>query len=100
MASATFEAIESSILLSHILLYSCECVCGYYIKLSYSLRYSWISEVLEEASTAIVPIHRIKQKETLEYGGSCGVLWSDKKVYKAFLIYSGTNTKLILYNYG
>ena len=44
---------------------------------------------LEEDSTAIIPIHRIRAKETLEYGGSCTVLWSNKKVYKAFLISSG-----------
>ena len=44
---------------------------------------------LEEDSTAIVPVNRIKDKEELEYGGSCSVLWSNKKVYKAFLICSG-----------
>ena len=44
---------------------------------------------LEEDSTAIVPVNRIKDKEEFEYGGSCAVLWSNKKVYKAFLICSG-----------
>ena len=44
---------------------------------------------LEEDATAIVPVHRIQQKETLEYGGSCGVVWNNKKVYKGFLICSG-----------
>ena len=44
---------------------------------------------LEEQSTAIVPIARVQEKETLEYGGSCAVKWRNKKVYKGFLIYSG-----------
>jgi len=50
---------------------------------------------LEEDSTAIVPVQRIQQKETLEYGGSCAILWSNKKVYKAFLICSGI--QIVLY---
>lgn len=45
---------------------------------------------LEEDSTSIVPVQRIQQKDALEYGGSCGVMWSNKKVYKAFLICSGS----------
>ena len=44
---------------------------------------------LEEDVTSIVPVQRIQRKEILEYGGSCGVVWSNKKVYKAFLICSG-----------
>ena len=39
---------------------------------------------LEEDATAIIPVHRIQKKETLEYGGLCGVVWSNKKVYKGF----------------
>lgn len=44
---------------------------------------------LEEDSTSIVPLWRIEDKENLEYGGSCRVVWSNKKVYKAFLICTG-----------
>ena len=44
---------------------------------------------IEVDSTVIIPVYRIKEKETLEFGGSCTVVWSNKKVYKAFLISSG-----------
>ena len=44
---------------------------------------------LDENSTAIVPVNLIQKKETLEYGGTCGVVWSYKKVYNGFLICSG-----------
>lgn len=45
---------------------------------------------LEEDSTAIVPVSRIEKKETLEYNGSCSVRWSNRKIYKGFLLMSGT----------
>ena len=44
---------------------------------------------LDEDSTAIVPVKIIKKKENLEYHGSCTVTWSNKKLYKAFLLFSG-----------
>ena len=52
---------------------------------------------LEEDATAIVPVHRIQKKETLEYGGSCGVVWSNK-VYKSLLICSGILSVDVLVN--
>jgi len=51
---------------------------------------------IEEDSTAIVPVDRIKEKETLEYGGSCAVVWGNKKAYKAFLICSGMYMMLLV----
>ena len=45
--------------------------------------------LIEEDSTTIIRVDRIKEKKTLEFGGSCTVVWSNKKVYKAFLISSG-----------
>ena len=36
-----------------------------------------------------MPVNRIQEKETLEYGGTYGVVWSYKKVYDGFLICSG-----------
>jgi len=35
---------------------------------------------IEEDSIAIVPVDLIKEKDTLEFGGSCAVVWSNKKV--------------------
>ena len=48
---------------------------------------------MEEDSTAIVPASRIIRKEELEYSGSCDVIWSNKKTYRAFLIFSGISIK-------
>ena len=45
---------------------------------------------MEEDSTSIVPVNRIIRKDELEYEGSCDVMWSNKKIYRAFLMYSGT----------
>ena len=44
---------------------------------------------LEEDKTAVIPVQRIQQKDTLEYGGSSHILWSNKKRYHAFFICSG-----------
>lgn len=46
-------------------------------------------DFLEEDATGIVPVSHLKKKENLEHGGSCLVMWSDEKVYKAFLICTG-----------
>ena len=43
-------------------------------------------QFLDEDSTAIVPISRLKEQEHLEHGGSCIITWSDKKQYKALLL--------------
>ena len=51
-------------------------------------------------STAIVSVQWIQKKETFEYGGSCGMVWSNKKVYKGILICSGILKVAILANYG
>ena len=53
---------------------------------------------LEEESTAIVPVSCIQQKETLEFGGSCSILWSNKKVYKGLLICSGIQVLLMAWD--
>lgn len=44
---------------------------------------------MDEDSTAIVPGDRINCKDELEYNGSCDVIWSNKKMYQAFSIFSG-----------
>lgn len=44
----------------------------------------------EDEPTAIVPLKTIQKKETLDYGGSCKVTWSNHKSYRAFLLFSGT----------
>ena len=50
--------------------------------------------------TCIVPINRIEKKETLEYNGSCKVIWSNRKSYKAFLLFSGTyKIHIIVHNH-
>ena len=49
-------------------------------------------QFLDEDSTAIVPISRLKEQEHLEHGGSCIITWSDKKQYKALLLCSGLYT--------
>lgn len=45
---------------------------------------------IDEDCPGIVPLKRLVQKESIEYNGSCGVRWSNGKVYKAFLICSGS----------
>ena len=50
---------------------------------------------MNEDSTAIVPVGRINHKQELEYNGLCDVIWSDKKKYRAFLIFSGMFIKFI-----
>ena len=39
---------------------------------------------LERDSTAIVPVQQIQKKETLEYGGSCAILWCNIKSIRLF----------------
>ena len=54
-----------------------------------------------------MPVNRIQKKETLEYGGTCGVVWSNKKVYNGFFnllryiiyIYIYIYIYIIIYNY-
>lgn len=50
---------------------------------------------LEDKCTAIVPVGSIEKKDNLEYNGSCKVKWSNRKLYYAFLLFSGT--EIILY---
>ena len=66
---------------------SCICVLGF---LSFKDTHALV-RFIEEDKTAVVPVDRIQRKDTLEYGGSCRVVWSNKKIYKAFLICSGTS---------
>lgn len=66
-------------------------VLGFGIHLHIIYTYSFsdthaLVKLLDEDKTAIVPVTRVKKKETLEYNGSCSVLWSNKKTYKAFLL--------------
>lgn len=63
---------------------SCICVLGF---LSFKDIHVLV-RFIKEDKTGVVPVDRIQCKDTLEYGGSCRVVWSNK-IYNAFLICSG-----------
>lgn len=63
--------------------------CYYRFYFFFPLDTHALVKFLEEDSTAIVPVSRIEKKETLEFNGSCSVRWSNRKIYKGFLLMSG-----------
>ena len=56
-------------------------------------------QFLDEGKSGIVPIKRIKRKDDLKSGDECEVTWSNKKVYSAVVILSGTNIVYVAVDY-
>ena len=42
---------------------------------------------LEKKATSIVPVKRIQEKEIPQYNGSYSMVWSNKMIYKAVLLF-------------
>ena len=74
-----------------IVSYTCMCVLlpEVIVHLPFSDTHALV-QFLDDECTAIVPIERVEDKENLEYNGSCKVKWSNRKIYHAFLLFSGT----------
>ena len=43
---------------------------------------------LEEEATSIVPVKSIQEKKIPQYNGSYSMVWSNKMIYKAVLLFS------------
>ena len=43
---------------------------------------------LEKEVTSIVPVKWIQEKEMPQYNGSCSMVWSNKMIYEAVLLFS------------
>ena len=59
-------------------------VLMYYQALYLVLDTHALVKFIDEDCPGIVPLKRLVQKENTEYNGSCGVRWSNRKVYKSF----------------
>ena len=73
--------------------------CDFYLYCQLLTDTHVVVQFLDEGKSGMVPIKQIIRKDDLKSGDECEVTWSNKKVYSAVIILSGTNIIYVAIDY-